>query len=291
MTRIALEPFRNVPSGTNNGTTYLQTTRVYPNTLESLIVQLGNAAGTTPTKSELSRIVVKLGSSSKPIWDVSGDQINSMNLYDGRPNTATVLVLPFSNPRARTIESQMIGALDTGQVGVREMTVEVTMTRATYNNATLTAWAEVAPPKLFGQGAPQNSLFRAILLTPLTFTGALTRFPQTIASAAQGGALLRRIYFFSALVTSYELRRDGQPYFEDTPLAVNNAYLDELGHDPQANIYTYDAIDDDNESKSLPQVRVDKGGLSLIPMQHLVTVSGGGTVNTLADVHANVNGL
>jgi len=31
--------------------------------------------------------------------------------------------------------------------------------------------------------------------------------------------------------------------------------------------------------------------LSLIPVQHLVTVSGAGTVNTIADIFANVNGL
>lgn len=289
MSRILLEPFRNIPSSTNSGTAYLQSVRPYPNTVEAIILQLG---GTTPaTKAEISRIQIKLGQSTKPIWDVTGAQLNSMNLYEGRPSTATVFVFPFSNPRARTVESQMIGALDMGAVGVRELSVELTLTRATYDSITLTTWAEVAPPKLFGQGAPENQLFRALLTTPLAFTGAQTRFPVVIASAANGGALLRRLHFFSSIVTSYELRRDGIAYFEDTPLAVNNAYLDELGHDPQSNIYTYDAIDDDNESKSLAQVRADQGGLSLIPTQHLVTVSGAGNVPVLADVFANINGL
>jgi hypothetical protein len=267
----------------------MQTTRLFPNTLEALIIQLG---GTTPAvKAEISRIVVKLGSSTKPIWDVSGAQINSMNLYEGRPSTATVLVLPFSNTRARTIESQMIGALDMGAVGIRELTLELTFTRATYDTITVAAWAEVAPPKLFGPNAPENQLFRALLTTPLAFTAALARFPQVISTAAQGGALIRRLNFFSSIVTSYEMRRDGIAYYEDTALAVNNAYLDELGHDPQANIYTFDAIDDDNESKALAQVRADAGGLSLIPTQHLITTSGNGTVPTVADIFANINGL
>jgi hypothetical protein len=284
MSRIVLEPFRNTGA---TGTMYLQTTRIFPNTLEALILVLGG--GVAPTKAQISRIVVKLGSSTKPIWDITGSQLESLCLYEGRPSTATVLVLPFSNTRARTVESQMIGALDMGAIGIREMTVEVTVTGGT--TPSISAYAEVAPPKLFGQGAPENQLFRAILTTPLTFTGALNRFPQNIATAAAGGALLRRIHFFSALVTSYELRRDGIAYFEDTALAVNNAYLDELGHDPQSNVYTFDAIDDDNESKALAQVRADQGGLSLIPTQHLVTVSGGGTVQTVADVFANINGL
>lgn len=284
MSRIALEPFANNGAV---GTMYLRTTRIFPNTLENIIIQLGG--GVAPTKAQISRIVVKLGASTKPIWDISGSQLDALNQYEGRTATATVLTLPFSTVRARTIESQLLGALDTGAIGVRELTLEVTVTGGT--TPTLTAWAEIAPPKLFGEGAPENQLFRALLTTPLTFTGALTRFPQTIATAAQGGALLRRLHFFSNLVTSFELRRDGVAYFEDTSLAVNNAYLQELANVPQSNVYTFDAVDDDNESKALAQVRADQGGLALIPQQFLITVSGAGTVPCVADVLANINGL
>jgi hypothetical protein len=284
MSRILLEPFNNNGAV---GTMYLKTTRIFPNTLEAIIILLGGTVA--PTKAQLSRIVVKLGNSTKPIWDITGAQLNTINLYEGRPSTATVLVLPFTNTRARTVESQMIGGVDFGAIGIREMTLEITVAGGTA--PALTAWAEVAPPKLFGEGAPENQLFRAILTTPLTFTGALSRFPQNIATASQGGALLRRLHFFGAEVTSFELRRDGNPYFEETPLAVNNAYLDELGHDPQSSVYTFDAIDDDNESKALAQVRADKGGLSLIPTQYLITVSGAATIPTIADVFANINGL
>lgn len=284
MSKVVLEPFRNVSAA---GTAYLQTTRIFPNTLEYIAIQLGGTVA--PTKAQLTRIVVKLGSSTKPIWDITGAQLNTLNLYEGRPSTATVLILPFANPRARTIESQMIPALDMGAIGIRELSLEVTIAGGT--DPTLAAWAQVSPPKLFGDGAAENQLFRALLTTPLTFTGALNRFPQNIATAAQGGALLRRIHFFGAEVTSYELRRDGNAYHEDIPLAVNNAILDELGHDPQANVYTFDAIEDDNESKALAQVRNDQGGLSLIPTQHLITVSGAATIPTIADVVANINGL
>jgi len=284
MAKILLEAFRNVSAA---GVASLQTTRLFPNREKFIAVQLGG--GPAPTKAQLTRIQVKLGQSTKPIWDITGAQLLSINLYEGRPNTATVLVLPWANPRARTVESQMLGALDMGAIGVRELLLEITIAGGVA--PTLTAWAEVSPPKLFGEGAAENQLFRAILSTPLTFTAALARFPQTIATAAAGGALLRRLHFFAVEVTSYELRRDGVPYHEDVPIAVNNAILDELGHDPQANIYTFDAIEDDNESKALAQVRADQGGLSLIPQQHLVTTSGAATVPTIADVFANINGL
>ena len=39
--RIRLEDLDALPSGTNSGTAYLKTERIYPNTLEALILQFG----------------------------------------------------------------------------------------------------------------------------------------------------------------------------------------------------------------------------------------------------------
>lgn len=304
MSRIILEPFRNVPAAGVTSTMYMTTTRVYPNTLEAIIFKFADtSANNLPiTKNLITRIVVKLGSSTKPVWDITGDELNMINRYEGRSDTPNVLTLPFSNIRARTVESQMIGALDFGEVGIREMTVEITCTPPAGSNPVITSWAEVSPPKLFGKGAPENQLFRALLRTPITFTGALNRFPQNIATAAQGGALLRRLHFCSPnytvaqvpnsnIVTSYEMRRDGVAFHEDTPFDAQAGVLDEWGQNPQANIYTFDAIMDDNESKALAQVRADSGGLSLIPVQHLITTNAGGTLDAIADIFANINGL
>lgn len=304
MSRIILEPWRNVPAAAVAGVMYMTTTRIYPNTLEALIIKFSDAGALNLpiTKNLISRVVVKLGSSTKPVWDLTGDELNALNRYEGRSDTPNILTLPWSNIRARTVESQMIGALDFGEVGIREMTVEITCTPPAGSQPVVLAWAEVSPPKLFGKGAPENQLFRAILRTPITFTGAQARFPQNVASAAQGGALLRRIHFFSPnftiaqvpnsnIVTSYEMRRDGVAYHEDTPFDAQAGVLDEWGQNPLGNIYTFDAIMDDNESKALAQVRADAGGLSLIPVQHLITTNAGGTIDAVADVFANINGL
>lgn len=304
MSRILIEPWRNIPAAGVNATAYQTTTRVYPNTLEALIIKFADtSANNLPvTKNLISRLVVKLGSSTKPIWDVTGDELNALNRYEGRSDTPNILTLPFSNIRARTVESQMVGALDFGQVGIRELTIELTCTPPAGSVPVWTTWAEVSPPKLFGQNAPENKIFRALLRTPITFTGALARFPQNIATAAQGGALLRRIHLFSPgytvaqapnanIVTSYEMRRDGVAFHEDTPFDAQAGVLDEWGQNPLANVYTFDAIMDDNESKALAQVRADAGGLSLIPVQHLITTNGGGTLDAVADVFANINGL
>lgn len=282
MAKIQLEPFQNVSAA---GTALLTTTRIWPNTLEYIAITLGG--GVPPTKAQISRLLVRLG--SKPIWDLTGAELASICLYEGRTATATVLILPFANWFARSIPEQYLGAIDFGQVGVRDMTFEVTLAGGT--TPTLSAIAEVAPPKVLDQQS--NVLFRALLRTPLSPGAAATFAPQLINYGQAGGALLRRLFFFSALVTALEIKRDGLDIFEQIPLALNNAIQSEqFPHAPQANIFTYDVIEDDIESKALTTIRKDsKGNVSLIPQQILTSLSGGGTFDVIADVFANLNGL
>jgi hypothetical protein len=282
MAKIQLEPFQNVSAA---GTALMTTSRIWPNTLEYLAITLGG--GVAPTKAQLTRILVRLG--SKPIWDLTGAEMASISLYEGRTATATILILPWSNWFARSIPEQYLGAIDFGQVGVRDMTLEITIAGGT--TPTLSAIAEVAPPKVLD--AQSNVLFRALLRTPLSPAGAATFAPQLINYGQAGGALLRRLFFFSAVVTALEVKRDGLDILEQIPLALINAIQSEsFPHAPQANIYTYDVIEDDIESKALTTIRKDsKNNVSLIPQQILASLSGAATFDVIADVFANLNGL
>lgn len=282
MAKIQLEAFNNVSAA---GTAIMTTTRIYPNTLEYLALTLGG--GVAPTKAQLTRLLIRLG--QKPIWDVTGSEIASICLYEGRTATATVLILPFANWFARSIAEQYLGAIDFGAVGVRDMTLEVTIAGGT--TPTLSAIAEVAPPKVLDPAS--NLLFRALLRNPIAPASAATFLPLLINYGQAGGALIRRLWFFSALVTALEIKRDGLDILEQIPLALNNAVLSEsFPHTPQANIFTYDVIEDDIESKALTTIRKDsKGVVSLIPMQILASLSGGGAFDVISDVFANLNGL
>lgn len=282
MAKIQLEQFNNVSAA---GTAIMTTTRIYPNTLEYIAITLGG--GTPPTKAQLSRLLIRLG--SKPIWDVTGAEIASICLFEGRTATATVLILPFANWFARSIAEQYLGAIDFGAVGVRDMTFEITIAGGV--TPTVTAIAEVAPPKVLDPAS--NLLFRALLRNPIAPASAATFLPLLLNYGQAGGSLIRRLFFFSALVTALEIKRDGLDILEQIPLALLNAIQSEsFPHTPQANIYTYDVVEDDIESKALTTIRKDsKGVVSLIPMQILASLSAGGTFDVIADVFANLNGL
>lgn len=281
MAKIQLEPFQNVSAA---GTALMTTTRIWPNTLEYLVMTLGG--GVAPTKAQITRLLIRLG--SKPIWDVTGAQIASICAYENRTATATVLILPFANFDARSIAEQYIGAIDFGQVGVRDMTLEVTIAGGT--TPTVSCIAEVAPPKVLDPAS--NLLFRALLRNPIAPAAAAVFLPLLLNYGQAGGALLRRMWFFTALVTALEIKRDGLDVYEQIPLATNNAILQELQSIPQASTFTYDLVEDRIESKALTSIRKDaKGVVSLIPMQILASLSGAGAFDVVSDVYANLNGL
>ena len=58
---------------------------------------------------------------------------------------------------------------------------------------------------------------------------------------------------------------------------------------PQANIYTYNAVEDDNELKALVSIRKDGAGGSFVPQQILVSTSAGGAFDSVADTFTNLN--
>lgn len=279
MPRIQLEPFENI--GAAAATANLTTEAIYPNTLEKVVMTLGGGAF---TKTMITQLTVKLG--TKLIMDVTGDQLVALNQFEGRVQAATILTIPFFNPRARTLAQQYLGAPDFGALAVRKLQIQVKYAGAT--TPTLSAKADVVAPGLLGPSG--NLLTRQLLRTQLTPSGALVRQPQSIDYGQAKGARLRRLHFFSALATSLAIKRDGLLYFEDVPLVDNNAELTEEGWVPQANVYSFVADEDDNADKTLTTIRNDAGGGSFIPQQILLTTSAGGAFDTVSDVFAGLNG-
>jgi Viral coat protein P2 N-terminal domain len=284
MAKILLEPFQNVVA---TGQAQLTTQRIWPNTLEYISLILG---GTTFTKNQITNLQVRLG--QKTIWYIgSGTDMQAINSYEGRATSATLLTLPFANPFARTPKQQYLGAIDFGSIGVRDLTILVTITGATA--PTLVAYAEVAPPKTLD--AASNLLFRAILQTPIASAASTTFQPFLINYGQSGGALLRRLVFATALanIVALEIKRDGLDIFEQITFAnYNNMTLELFPHAQQVGYEIYDAIEDDIESKALTSVRADsQGNISLIPQQINVSLNGAQSLNVYADVFANLNGL
>jgi Viral coat protein P2 N-terminal domain len=274
---IKLDQFENVIA---TGVAKMTTDRVWPNVVEYIVLVLGGGA---LTKAMITRLVLKFG--PKIMWDLSATQLQTLNSYDVDGAPVTHLFLPFANHRARTLEQQYIGAPDFGALGIKDLTIEATIAGAT--TPTLAAYASIVPTGILRAGPSQ--LCRLLRRTQLNPSGAVTEQAQTTLDlGASAGALVRRINFFSALVTRLRLKRDGLDYYEDVDLTTNNTLTTRTGHVPQANVFTLDMIEDDNEMKTLTTVRKEAGG-SFVPQQILMTTSGGAAFDVISDILASPN--
>jgi Viral coat protein P2 N-terminal domain len=265
---VKMEPFENVGP---NARAVLKSSRVLGNTVEAIHLKLGGSL----TKALITLIRVKLN--QKTIWEVTGAQLDAMNLYLGMPASTTHLSLYFVEPRARTIQGQLLGAIDTS-LGIRDFTIECDLGAGATHS--LQAWAEIAPPKLLGDR--ENALIRGLLLSTLTPNSAADHtLHVNVGNAA--GALIKRLNTFHANLTRFRVKRDGVDIFEDVDDPLNDFYQDNTGHDPQAGLYVADFIHDDNQSKAITTRRPDG---TEVNHQFIFTTSAGDTLRVIADVYA-----
>lgn len=248
-------PFLNVVA---NGVASLQL--MLGMTYERIIFVLG---GTALAKAMLTDIKVKLN--GKVVMQTTGTRLDTINKYKGIFDAAGFLTLDFTEIKARDEVGQSIGAIPTA-TGVSNFTIEVTIAGATA--PTLESYSQVSGPRALG-------VIHKMLHYPANF-GAGGKFNVPLPYGKNGGALIKRVHLFGATVTGLEVKKNGLVIHESVT-AINEFLQKEFGRVPQANVYTFDAIQDGNSSQML--VTADAN-----TMEWNLTVSGAGVVDVQVEM-------
>lgn len=277
-----LEPFQNVVA---TGRAVCSSTLVLGNVIERIYLVLSGGAF---TKAMITAVRVKLN--GKVIFgDVSGTILDLIQRYSLLNNTTGYLTIDFTEPVARSIQGQLMGAINTVAAGVTDFTVEVDISGAT--TPALDAWVQLRAPSSM---SPENGfnpalapLLRALIPTTLTPTAANeAQFNVNIGSG--GTSLIKRLYISSTILTSLRVKRDSLDIFETVANALNTYIELDYGRVAQTNMYVYDPLMDGNQSDAIPTRRPDGSPANF---QFLFTQSGGGTHTVLADVYSTLGAL
>lgn len=232
-------PFSNVAANVT-ATVNLMTGPAY----KRIILRL---TGTTFTKAHLLDIKVKV--QGKTIIQATGSDLDLMNKYRGIHDDAKFLTLDFSEIRARTINGEMLGALDTSKIN--SFTLEVKIGGATA--PVLEAWAEL-------DDSQAGSVDRGVEF----ICAKLQQYPVSAATAGKfvidslpkgtNGTLIKRIHVIGPgganIVSEATLKQNGLVVFE-SPDDLNRFRQAEYERAPQASIYTLDFIVEGNQSNML----------------------------------------
>lgn len=277
-----MEPFQNVAA---TGRAVLSSKLVLGNVIERVYLVLGGGAF---TKAMITAIRVRLN--GKVVFgDVSGTNLDLIQRYSLLNNTATNLTIDFTEPTARSIQGQLMGAYNTNAAGVTDFTIEVDITGAT--TPTLDAWVQLRAPSSMtaANGFNENlaPIIRALIPTTEPVTAANeTQFDVNYGSG--GNSLIKRLFIISTVLTSFRIKRDALDIFETVAPALNTYIELDYGRVAQANMYVWDPLMDGNQSDAYPTRRPDGTPSNY---QFLFTASGAGSHLVLADVYSILGAL
>ncbi len=238
--------------------------------------------GGTFTKAQMTEIRLRLD--GKDLTEgLSGQQHQDLNNYNGLPDVANYVMVPFGDPTARTIRGQWLGAIDLS-VYRAPLEIEIDVDAAA-TSPTLQAYALVGPPKLamgIGFSEAEAAIIRALIRTVIQPAGAVTKKSYQIGLGSEAGARLRQLAFFHSALTSVEFKKGGFVKHDDIATALNSAVAQQFARVPQSGLYVLDRIIDANQGEAETTLKQDG---TAWPFQVNLTTSGADTITSVADVH------
>jgi len=135
-------------------------------------------------------------------------------------NTANYLTLDFSEPVSRSVQGQLMGAINTNAAGVNDFVVEVDIGAAT--TPTLQAWVQMRTPDSMTAGFEPKlaPIIRGLIQTTIPVS-VTSEIQADVNYGSKGASLLKRLVIYSSILTSFKIKRDSLDVFESIATALN----------------------------------------------------------------------
>lgn len=278
-----------VLGGNQNGTWVLNTKKVLGNVVERIILELG---GTSFAKSNITSLSVRLNGKTV-IGPLSASQLDLENRYLTLVNDAARLTIDFTELVARSVQGQLMGAIDTDASGVTDFTIEGETSGATA--PTLTAYVQMRAPSSMsperGFDPRTRGLIRALIPTTITESAA-GEHQHDLNYGSKGNSLIKRVFIHSSILTSFRVKRDSLDLFEGVSSGLAEFIAEENGRQWQSGMYVYDPMMDGNQPDAIPtRVVMPNGQFREANFEWLFTVSGAGQHTVHTDVYTTLADL
>lgn len=233
--QVILDPFQNVVAA---GVAICDMNKFLSNVLEKITLTLG---GTAFTRAMITKIELK--ANAKVIWESDGAKLESTNIYGGGSTDPTLVKIDFMDRKAVTPNARQAGTIDLSiGSGVSSLRLEVTTAGATA--PTLVGFADVsAPTNDPNEAGIRGLVARRHRATYVVGAGGQFALPIPHLDPQGGGSNFRRIFIYSANLTSFKTVREGVTEHELTRLQNEAAQKDNFKV-PQAGLVVFDPVQD-----------------------------------------------
>ena len=213
----------------------------------------------------------------KTVWNITGTHLDLINNYRKLTDaSATKLTLWFADPTLNDQTQKQIGSIDTGAMGVREMSVEVDLSGTTA--PTLKAYAITSPSN--PKADRFANVFRSVLKT-VHAPAAAGQFNLPVALGSRSGAFIAAVHFAHANITSLAVKRDGMNHYDDIINATIGQMNGQIKRAVQSGLVSFDPCALGDAEDMVSTVRGDGTPANF---EFLPTVSGSDTVTAYSEV-------
>jgi len=273
---LKLDPF---PSIAASSPFSLSTREIAGRTVYAVFFELGG----TFTKAQITSLRIRAGQKDV-LPKIDGDQLQTINDYQGLTADANYLFHWFCDPLATSVRGEWLGGLDLSIYGSDPLEIRGDVGAATA--PTLQAWAIVGPPKTalgYAFSDAEAHWSRVLVPTVLQPAASVTRQSASIGLGSQAGGRIRQISFLHSNLTSVEFRKNANILWEDLPVALVNAVENSFARSNQTGLYVVDRIVNGAQGEAETTLQPDG---TPWPMQVLISTSASDTINVYADLHA-----
>lgn len=220
----------------------------------------------------------------------AGQMLQAINTWKGTgAGTAGYLTLFLGDPEMADNRHRHLGDLDLsvhresdGAAGV----LEIYHTLGAGANPTLTAWAEVEPPKaLRGFSANDSQVHRVYLRSTPPVASALNNSQLDLDVGAAVKGKIQAEYWFSGHLTSLEIKRANVELWQNLPTALVTALQAYQGHVATAGLYVWSPTYQGDITKSVDSLLPDE--TTGAAFNHLATTSAADTIDVYTAVTGN----
>lgn len=270
----------------------LNSRKVLGNIIERVDLELG---GTALTKAMITNLAALLNGKTT-FGPISASQLDIQERYLNLVNDAARLSIDFTEIISRSVQGQLMGALDTEAAGITEFVLEGDITGATA--PTLVAYGQLRSPSSVtaerGFDPRTRPLIRGLIRSTPTATAA-NEAQFDLNYGSKGNSLIKRVWIHSTILTAFRVRRDSiDLYGENAPITAAQAEFiaERHGRQWQPNMYVWDPLMDGNQPDAVPtRIVLPDGRTREANFEWLFTQSGAGQHTVYTDVYSLLDDL
>ena len=241
--------------------------------------------GTTFTKAMIANLEIKIGERTLCDYSITGTQLDNINTWRGRADTANYLSFYFGSPEFVDFHDKHVGDLDLSVLRNKDGSQATLAIRANISGATaptLSAYADIIPPKS-ALKFPANEIALVKALHPSVFTpaGAVVRQNYPVGLGKGGSAVVNE-FWFNANLSSLLIEKNNITLLDDVKSADLADFYASQGRTTVAGLYAWSPTIEGFAGLAERTIMAD--GRTAYPWQHRVTTSAADTLTVLSEI-------